>query len=69
MMSALPSSTDRAPIIASEEMAFSELLSWISRAMSRSIARRLAHTSTRLVSFWKPIIEEAVTKYTPTTTA
>ena len=37
--------------------------------MSRSIARRFAHTSTRFFSFWKPYMEDATAKYAPATTA
>ena len=40
----------------------SEARSWISRLMSRSIARRFAHTSTRFCSFSKPSSEDTAEK-------
>ena len=53
----------------SSEMAPSAARSCSSRPMSRSIARRFAHTSTRFFSFWNPNREDAMAKYAPATTA
>ena len=62
MSSLLLFSSERAPTTGSRCICSSTNRSWISREISLSIARRLAHTSTRPLSLLKPMMDDAVTK-------